>query len=215
MSVKPSSFFLVSFCNIVIPPVIKVFSLKSRYSIPSNTVLLRRALSCLHFSLRNCDVNWFSQTMGCKLFSAPGSMFGSPPLRSSGIGKRWWAKWFRFCDILQKSKIYTITLETAKILITIWYYDLFWKLVPNNECQNTTRSPKNVTLLTIFVKIVRWWTNSLWKTSFWNYIATFNNDGLVKSLLRTTLSILGEKHSIYSASRNANCLRASARVLAF
>lgn len=38
-----------------------------------NSNLLRRALSCLHFSLRNCDVNWFSQIMGCKLFSAPGS----------------------------------------------------------------------------------------------------------------------------------------------
>ncbi len=37
-------------------------------------------------------------------------------------------------------------------------------------------------------------------------------DGFVKSILRTTLSILGKKHSICSASRNANCLRALARV---
>jgi hypothetical protein len=43
----------------------------------------------------------------------------------------------------------------------------------------------------------------------------FMIDGLVKGLLRTTLSILGEKHLRCSALRNANCLRALARVLAF
>ncbi len=37
-------------------------------------------------------------------------------------------------------------------------------------------------------------------------------DEIVKSLLRTTLSILGGKHVRNSALRNANCLRALARV---
>jgi len=38
---------------------------------------------------------------------------------------------------------------------------------------------------------------------------------LIKSVLRTTLSILGERHLRCSALKNANCLRALARVLAF
>jgi hypothetical protein len=36
--------------------------------------------------------------------------------------------------------------------------------------------------------------------------AGINYDGLVKSLLQTTLSILGEKHLECSALKNANCL---------
>jgi hypothetical protein len=38
---------------------------------------------------------------------------------------------------------------------------------------------------------------------------------LVKSVLRTTLSILGERHLRCLALKNANCLRVLAQVLAF
>jgi hypothetical protein len=41
------------------------------------------------------------------------------------------------------------------------------------------------------------------------------HDTLVKSVLQTTLSILGDRHLRYSALKNANCLRVLARVLAF
>jgi len=61
-------------------------------------------------------------------------------------------------------------------------------------------------------KLYYMWRYIFIKTQYID-ITTF--DGFVKSILRTTLSILGDRHLRYSALKNANCLRALARVLAF